>query len=152
MNEIDLHNGDCLEVMKSIPGAVRGIWQSTFDTKGKSEWRTLFEELEKEGGTIGFFGLEDIETKVKNIQNKLTDAHGVLGKTKKGILAVRDVVLDANLSVENAARLASYKVIKEAAIARGMTEADAKAKAASVSKNLTTSTVILLANALSSLT
>lgn len=124
-------------VMKGIPGAVRGIWQSTFDTKGTSEWRALFDEMEKEGGTIGFFGLEDIETKVQNIQRKLTDNHGVLGRTKQGILAVRDVVLDANLSVENAARLSSYKVIKEEAIANGMSEADAKAEAASVAKNLT---------------
>jgi predicted ABC-type ATPase len=125
------------KVMKNIPGAIRGIWQSTFDTSGQSEWRALFNEMEKEGGTIGFFGLEDINTKVKKIQNRLADRHGVLGRTKKGIAAVRDVVLDANLSVENAARLAAYKVIKDESMANGMSEKEAKARAASVAKNLT---------------
>jgi len=125
------------KVMKGIPGAMRGIWQSTFDTKGTSEWRALFDEMQEAGGTIGFFGLEDIETKVKNIQRKLTDQPGVLGQTKKGLLTVRDIVLDANLSVENASRLAAYKVIKEESLKNGMSMKDAKAKAASVAKNLT---------------
>ena len=125
------------KVAKAMPAAMRGIWQSTFDTKGTSEWRTLYDEMQEEGGAIGFFGLEDIETKVRNIQHKLTDKHGVLGRTKQGVLGVRDIILDANLSVENAARLGAYKVIKEESIANGMSEKDAKAKAASVAKNLT---------------
>jgi hypothetical protein len=124
-------------VAKGIPSAIRGIWQSTFDTSGTSPWRALFDEMEAEGGTIGFFGLEDIETKVKKIQKKLEKRDGILGRSMRGIEAIRDVVLDANLSVENAARLSAYKVVKEDSIAGGMTEADAKAKAASVAKNLT---------------
>jgi hypothetical protein len=124
-------------VAKGLPGAIRGIWQATFDTKGDSEWRTLFNEMQEEGGTIGFFGLEDIETKVKKIRNGLIEKHGVLGKTMQGIEAVRDVVLDANLSVENAARLSAYKVMKEEALAKGVSMKEAKAMAASVAKNLT---------------
>jgi len=124
-------------VAKGIPGAVRGIWQATFDTKGSSAWRDLFSEMEAEGGAIGFFGLEDIDTKVKNIQSSLLNRHGVLGATRRGVMAVRDVVLDANLSVENAARLAAYKVVKEEAIKNGATQKQARATAASVSKNLT---------------
>jgi len=125
------------KVMKNIPQAVRGIWQATFETKGQSVWRELFNEMKDQGGAIGFFGLEDIDTKVKKIQQRLIERHGVLGRTKQGILAVRDVVLDANLSVENAARLAAYKVIKDEAIARGKSPAEAMAYAASISKNLT---------------
>lgn len=124
-------------VAKGVPGAIRGILQETFDTKGQSEWRDLWIEMESEGGSIGFFGLEDIETKVQNIQNSLINRHGVLGATKRGIMAVRDTILDANLSVENAARLSAYKVIKEEAIANGKSEKEAKQMAASVSKNLT---------------
>ena len=125
------------KVAKNIPGAIRGILQGTFDTKGKSEWRDLWAEMKSEGGSIGFFGLEDIETKIKKIQNSLTNRHGVLGATKRGVAAVRDAVLDANLSVENAARLAAYKVVKDEAIKNGMSEKAARARAASVSKNLT---------------
>jgi len=125
------------KVMKAIPGAMRGIWQETFDTKGKSEWRDVFREMESEGGAIGFFGLEDIDTKVKHIQNRLTDRHGVLGSTKRGIMFVRDLVLDANLSVENSARLGAYKVVRDELINNGMNTKEAKAKAASISKNLT---------------
>ena len=126
-----------MDVAKSMPGAVRGIWQATFDTKGQSEWRNVYEEMRAEGGTIGFFGLEDIETKVKNIQRKLETNDTILGKTKRGILNARDVVLDANLSVENAARLAAYKIARDQWIANGMPEQEAKQKAASLSKNLT---------------
>ena len=125
------------KVARSIPGAIRGIWQSTFDTRGQSEWRRLYDEMQAEGGTIGFFGLEDIDTKVRNIQNKLVDRHGILGRTKKGVMTVRDVVLDANLSVENAARLAAYKVMRDEAVSNGMSRKDAKARAASIAKNLT---------------
>ena len=124
-------------VAKGIPGAIRGILQESFDTKGQSEWRKLWDEMQAEGGAIGFFGLEDIETKVRNIQNSLINRHGILGSTKRGIMAVRDTVLDANLSVENAARLSAYKVIKEEAIKTGKSEKEAKQIAASVSKNLT---------------
>lgn len=125
------------DVAKSMPGAVRGIWQATFDTKGQSEWRNVYEEMRAEGGTIGFFGLEDIDTKVKNIQRKLETNDTILGKTKRGILNARDIVLDANLSVENAARLAAYKIARDQWIANGMPAKEAKQKAASLSKNLT---------------
>jgi GNAT superfamily N-acetyltransferase/alpha-D-ribose 1-methylphosphonate 5-triphosphate synthase subunit PhnG len=124
-------------VAKSIPSAIRGIAQSTFDMEGQSEWRALYEEMREEGGTIGFFGLEDIDTQVKKIQNRLVNRHGVLGRSKRGIASVRDFILDANLSVENAARLASYKVIKDESIANGLSEKEAKGRAASVAKNLT---------------
>jgi len=125
------------KVAKQIPAAMKGIWQSTFDTKGQSEMRALFDELQAEGGTIGFFGLEDIQTKIKNIQNKLENSQTVLGKGKRGIMMVRDVILDANLAVENASRLAAYKVAKEQWIANGMPEKEAKMRAASLAKNLT---------------
>ena len=124
------------EVMKAMPKAVRGIWQATFD-KGESDWRTEFEEMQAEGGTIGFFGLEDIETKVQKIQSKLEDNDSIMGRTGRGLSKVRDVVLDANLSVENAARLAAYKIAKDKWIGEGMSAEEAKAKAASLSKNLT---------------
>lgn len=125
-----------LEVMKNMPMAARGIWQSVFD-KGQSEWRKEFDEMQHEGGTIGFFGLEDIETKIKKIHSKLENSQTVLGKSRRAIANIRDVVLDANLSVENAARLAAYKVAKEQWISDGMAPAEAKAKAASLAKNLT---------------
>ena len=125
------------KVAKSIPGAVRGIWQSTFDTSGTSEWRDIYDEMQSEGGAIGFFGLEDIDTKVKILQEKLTNNESVLGKTKAGVLAVREVIMDANISVENAARLASYKVVRDELIGNGMSPAEARAKAAGISKNLT---------------
>jgi hypothetical protein len=126
-----------LKVTKDIPFAMRGITQGVFDTKGKSEHRQLWDEMQKEGGAIGFFGLEDIETKVKHLQNKLKRKHGVLGTTKRGIIFARDLILDANLAVENGVRLSAYKVVRDELIANGMPASEAKAKAATVSKNLT---------------
>lgn len=125
------------DVVKKTPAAIRGIWQATFNTKGNSEYRDLYIELREEGGTVGFFGLEDIETKAKNIQKQLTSGKGVIGWPKRKIVSLKDLVLDMNLTVENGIRLSSYKVVKEKLIANGMSETDAKFKAASVAKNLT---------------
>ncbi len=125
------------KVAKNMPSAAHGIWQSVFDTKGSSPWRTEFEEMQLEGGAIGFFGLEDIQTKVKHIQSRLENTNTTLGHTKESIKLVRDTILDANLSVENAARLSAYKIAKEQYIKDGFSPAEARSKAASLSKNLT---------------
>jgi len=125
------------KAIKEVPSAMRGIWQGVFDTKGQSEMRDLWDEMQKEGGAIGFFGLEDIDTKVRHLHNKLKRKRGVWGATKRGVIVVRDLTLDANLAVENGVRLAAYKVIKEELMANGAPKAEAIAKAGSVAKNLT---------------
>ena len=119
------------QVLRDTPKAARGIWQYMFNKKKAkdNEWSKLFDELRHEGGTIGFFGLEDIQTKVNKIENSLKYNETYLGKTKAGLAKVRDVILDANQSVENAARLSAYKAGRDA----GMS----KKQAASLSKNLT---------------
>ena len=125
------------EVAKSIPSAVKGIFQDVFDTKSSSQWRKEYAELQEAGGTVGFFGLEDIDTKVKKIKSELENTQTFLGKSRRGIFKVRDTILDLNLTVENAARLASYKIVKENLMANGMSKQEAVNKAASVAKNLT---------------
>jgi len=119
------------QVMKDVPKAVKGIWLSVFKKEGATtnEWSKLYQELKHEGGTIGFFGLEDIGTKVKKIEQQLTLDDSYLGKTKEGLSKIQEVILNANQSVENASRLAAYK----AALDKGMS----KKQAASLAKNLT---------------
>lgn len=130
-------NAMAWKVFKSIPAAGRGIWQGTFDTKGDSKWRREYKEMQEEGGTIGFFGLEDIEAKIKRIQSRLDNRKTAFGTVKKGLFNMRDVILDANLAVENSARLAAYVASRDAWVANGMPVKEARAKAASLAKNLT---------------
>ena len=119
------------QVMKDVPKAIKGIWLSVFKKEGAkdNEWSKLYEELKHEGGTIGFFGLEDIETKVSKIESELTKDDSYLGKTKQSLAKIQEAILNANQSVENASRLAAYKAARD----KGMS----KNKAASLAKNLT---------------
>jgi len=119
------------QVVLDVPKAIRGIFKSVFKKEGHEtdEWSKLYQELKHEGGTIGFFGLEDIETKVKKIESQLTRDDSYLGKTKDVLNKVQEIILNTNQSVENASRLTAYKAARDA----GMS----KKKAASLAKNLT---------------
>ena len=119
------------QVMLDVPMAAKGIFKSVFKKEGheKNEWSKLYQELKHEGGTIGFFGLEDITTKVNKIEKSLIQDDSYLGKSKEVLAKIQETILDANQSVENASRLAAYKAAKDA----GMS----KKQAASLSKNLT---------------
>jgi hypothetical protein len=125
------------KVAKRIPSAIRGIWQATFDTSGESEMRTAYMELEAAGGVIGFFGLESVEQKVKNMKKKLDVRNGLIKTPMKALRALREVVLDANMTIENAARLAAYVEMKAAFLEQGMSEKEAQGRAAVVAKELT---------------
>lgn len=125
------------QVLMDVPKAAKGILQETFQHSGSNEWRELYKEMRKVGGTIGFFGMEDIETRMKRIQGRLDRGKGFTGKTREGIENIRDFILDANIAVENAARLASYKAVRDALIENGMEPKKARERAASVAKNLT---------------
>ncbi len=120
------------QVIKDVPAAVRGIYHALRKTEGKqdSEWVKLFNEFREDGGQIGFFGLNDYETKAAELQKRLNEANGdwkALGK--KGVNDFLEFIMDANSSIENATRLAAYKAARDVGVSRQ--------KAASLAKNLT---------------
>lgn len=117
-------------ILKYVPGAIRGIWQYTFDTKGHNEYRDLYEELRQQGGTVGFYGMEDIYSRMSRIDARIADAgDSYWASTKRGVRWIRDLVLDANIAVENGTRLATYRAARD--------EGLSKAQAASIAKNVT---------------
>ena len=120
------------DVMKHTISALRGIYidarAARQGEQPKSSWSELWEEFQREGGQTGYRDMfrtskdraEAIEREIK----KVTE-----GKAKQFGRAVFDWLSDYNNAMENAVRLASYKVGKE----NGMTNQ----RAASMAKNLT---------------
>lgn len=124
--------GKQAEVLKHTISALRGIYiDERASRKGeqpKSAWAELWDEFQKEGGQTGYRDMfrtskdraEDIERELKRVAE---------GKAKGFGRAVFDWLSDYNQAMENAVRLAAYKVAKES----GLTNQ----RAASLAKNLT---------------
>jgi len=124
--------GKQVEVMKHVGSALRGIYIDLRDHRaGKtptSTWAGLFEEFQREGGATGYRDM------YANAQERADAIADELKKIKQGRAmefgrGVFGWLSDYNESMENAVRLATYKVAKE----QGMTNS----QAASVAKNLT---------------
>jgi len=124
--------GKQVEVMKHVGSALRGIYIDLRDHRaGKtptSTWAGLFEEFQREGGATGYRDM------YANAQERADAIADELKKIKQGKAmefgrGVFGWLSDYNESMENAVRLATYKVAKE----QGMTNS----QAASVAKNLT---------------
>lgn len=124
--------GKQVPVLQNTISALRGIYiDERAARKGeqpKSAWAELWDEFQREGGQTGYRDMfrtskdraEDIERELKRITE---------GKAKQFGRAVFDWLSDYNQAMENAVRLAAYKVGKE----NGMTNQ----RAASLAKNLT---------------
>ncbi len=124
--------GKQAEVMKHVGSALRGIYIDLRDHRaGKtptSTWAGLFEEFQREGGATGYRDM------YANAQERAGAIADELKKVKQGKAmefgrGVFGWLSDYNESMENAVRLATYKVAKE----QGMSSQ----QAASIAKNLT---------------
>lgn len=125
--------GKQAEVSKLVMPALRGIYIDLRDRRaGKqptSAYAQLFEEFQKEGGATGYRNMyanakERAEAIVEELEG-LKD--GTVKKAGKGIMGW---LSDYNESMENAVRLAAYKVGKDSGLSNQ--------QAASIAKNLTT--------------
>jgi hypothetical protein len=140
------------QVVAGIPGALRGIYgEERAKRKGKPStkhpWAKLWEEFQQEGAQTGFRDMFsrsqeraealqqilDPSSWTKSKLGKVFTAGGTLKVpaeiARKAAAPVFDWLSDYNQTMENAVRLAAYKV----ALDQGMT----KQQAASVAKNLT---------------
>ena len=96
--------------------------------RGTGEWAKLWEDMQDEGGTTGFRELfVQPDERVKALEKELASLDR--GQASQAAHAVVDWLSDYNETMENATRLAAYKV----AFDNGMS----KERAASVAKNIT---------------
>lgn len=128
--------GHTVRVLKGVLPSIKGIGEALFTKKPVSqmgEYATLYKEMEKAGGTMGWIThYEDVAERSRAITKAVTR-----GRVMGGAIAVLDFIGDVNQAVENGVRLSAYKTTKELLIDQGMTEEDAIAKAAVVSRELT---------------
>lgn len=120
------------DVMKHIFPALRGIYIDLRDHRaGKqptSAYAAIFEEFQREGGATGYRDMyANAEDRADAIKSEIEGIKS--GKLKQAGKAVFNWLSDYNESMENAVRVAAYKVGTD----NGMT----KQQAASLAKNLT---------------
>lgn len=116
-------------VASKIPTAMRAIYRERRGKVGTNQtWTRLWDDFQDVGGTTGY---RDMFTDAKDRAKGLADELGAMdrGQASKAAHAVVDWLSDYNETMENAVRLAAYKV----ALDQGMT----RERAASLAKNLT---------------
>lgn len=116
------------KVLAAIPSAMRAIWQMERDGKSNHAYANIYDDLQMAGGTTGYREIFRMgEDRAKALQQEF-DAMDA-GNTRKAMNSTLKFLDNYNTAIENATRLAVYKV----AIEQGLS----KDKAASIAKNLT---------------
>ena len=116
-----------------VPAALKGIYAEVRrrrkgQPRGTGQWAKLWEDMQDEGGTTGYRELFITpDERVKALTKVLNALER--GKASEAAHALLDWLSDYNETMENAVRLAAYKV----ALDQGMS----KERAASLAKNLT---------------
>jgi len=127
------------DIVKGIPFAIRAVASAnglkvpglTFPRgMTQQKFNEYYREFEKAGGRVGFFGLKNLNQIQNDLVKRLSELQpGNRQKARMMFRKVKDLVLAANDSVENATRLSTYIALRE----RGVSTA----KAASAAKNIT---------------
>jgi len=131
------------EVAKELPAAMRAIYRTERGkdaTKATKEYQALWREYQEIGGATGYRELfSDAKERQKDIVKKLgiDDETGIKAESKRlfkkaygySLGPALEWVNDYNTAMENAVRLAAYKVAIDSGIS--------KERAASIGKNLT---------------
>jgi hypothetical protein len=114
-------------------GTLRG------DITGISETDYLdFREFMESGAKADWFYTRPSEEQVQTIQSMVDMANGTFtGNFRKGYEGVMNFVEDANGSVENAVRFATFKAARDELLNSGVDRAEAVATASTLAKNLT---------------
>lgn len=112
--------------MKAVYDSLRGHQRSG----ATGEWQKLWNEFVEDGAKTGWFRINDIEGRMKEMDRLVTQAKGGWqGQSIQSWHAFFKLIDDSNSAVENALRLSAYKHGRDA----GMT----RQQAASLAKNLT---------------
>jgi hypothetical protein len=117
------------QIVRDVPAAMKGAFQGGRGAK-ETEWQRWYREFGESGGKISFFGLEDIETRAKQIRAMVRDlGPGNVARTRRTLRATGQLISDLNGAVENATRLSAYANLRRKGVP--------KERAASIARNLT---------------
>ena len=102
-------------IVKDLMNASKGIWVGHRDEVFDEAWAKEYKEFRKYGGMTAFLGIRDIEDTIAEINRMLSaePAKGFSGKRLEDFKKLWKLLEDANIMVENAARLSSYKHLRD---------------------------------------
>lgn len=122
-----------LRVALDSPAAMMAVYDSLRGNQrsGKTgEWQKLWKEFVEDGAKTGWFRINDIENRMKEMDRLVTQAKGGWqGQSIQAWHSFFKLIEDGNNAVENALRLSAYKHGRDAGMSRQ--------QAASLAKNLT---------------
>lgn len=122
-----------LRVALDSPAAMMAVYDSLRGNQrsGKAgEWQKLWKEFVEDGAKTGWFRINDIENRMKEMDRLVTQAKGGWqGQSIQSWHSFFKLIEDGNNAVENALRLSAYKHGRDAGMSRQ--------QAASLAKNLT---------------
>lgn len=122
------------EMLRYVLSALRGIYQDTRAVRRgehpSSEWAALFERFQRVGGQTGYRTLFwSSEERARDIQRLLHPSRFAREWQRRGGQAIFDWLSDYNVALENAMRVAAFRV--------GLDHGLSEMQAASIAKNLT---------------
>ncbi|ECZ2621972.1 hypothetical protein F7287_09350 [Salmonella enterica] len=122
-----------LRVALDSPAAMMAVYDSLRGNQrsGKAgEWQKLWKEFVEDGAKTGWFRINDLEGRMKEMDRLVAQAKGGWqGQSIQSWHAFFKLIEDGNNAVENALRLSAYKHGRDAGMSRP--------QAASLAKNLT---------------
>ncbi|MCP4490448.1 MAG: hypothetical protein GY820_24480 [Gammaproteobacteria bacterium] len=114
-----------LEVVKSTPASIRGIWRARRSPKAAGRWEDAYREFSMAGGETGWTGSSlTIEERMNALAKEMER-----GYTLSALQGIGSLLNDANGAVENGVRLAAFVAARKRGVSR--------ARAASLAKHLT---------------
>ena len=120
--------GHQAQVLAAMPKAMKAIWQVERNGTSDSAYASLYEDLQMTGGTTGYREIFRMGAdRAKALQQEFDSLDA--GKGRKALDATLEFLDHYNTAIENATRLAVYKV--------GIDQGLSKDKAASIAKNIT---------------
>ena len=118
------------EMIKNIPSAMKGIWQ-TEKGNTNSSWSKTVQDFRDSGGEIGWFDLKDVEDYVDDLRVKAKkyNSDKTLDKLGSALNTTLKYIDRVNKTVEMGVRVAAYKALIDNGVSSD--------KAAQFAKNLT---------------
>ena len=129
-----LHGQVFADLLPSIRQVYRGLRGKNLKPELQKEW----DDYLASGAKTEWFHAKDPEQSLKTIDDMIAMANGSFkGTARNAWNAVGDFIAHANSAVENGIRFAVFKKARAMMIKNGVDAAEATARSASLSKNLT---------------
>jgi len=104
-------------MVKNVPQAVRGIYESLRNPQAGGAWANAAKEFRENGGSVGWFSIRDLETIERDLAGRVKRAgEGPVNAAFRAASAVKDWVERANKSVEGGVRLAYFQALRDAGV------------------------------------